>query len=204
MRVERQGNGLACRYCPSGYVPRGNQCVSQVAVTEAQCRRQHGSQFLRVERQGNRLVCRFCYQGFVPLGSQCVSQVAVTEAQCRRQHGSQFLRIERQGNRLVCRFCYPGSVPRGGQCVRVTAGPRTVPGQPRTFACNSRVKQGGDRPETVFVNLGNFSGRARFSYNMITIKDRMLVYLGNTLVIDTGCVSGRGSKYLSILVAPAS
>ena len=65
---------------------------------------------------------------------------------------------------------------------------------PRTEKCDSKTKQGKNTPETIQVNLGNRGGAFSVKYNMIDIKDRMVVSLNGGHVWDTGCVSGSKSK----------
>lgn len=62
----------------------------------------------------------------------------------------------------------------------------------RIAACNDSVKAGGDKPETVAIDLGDFVGTAGFYWNMNTIKDQMKVFLDNNLIYDTGCKSETG------------
>ena len=49
-------------------------------------------------------------------------------------------------------------------CVPVTATPAPPP-PPRTAACNDTVRNGGDTPETVTIDLGGFQGTAKFSWD---------------------------------------
>jgi len=65
---------------------------------------------------------------------------------------------------------------------------------PRTEKCDSKTKQGRNTPETIQVNLGNGGGAFSVKYNMIDIKDRMVVSLNGRHLWDTGCVSGSKSK----------
>jgi hypothetical protein len=64
-------------------------------------------------------------------------------------------------------------------------------------ACNSNTHQGGDTPETHNVEMGQPSGTFTFSWDMYTIKDRMIVSYAGTQLYDTGCVSDIGSVSLS-------
>ncbi|MGI9475393.1 MAG: hypothetical protein ACR2PI_01710 [Hyphomicrobiaceae bacterium] len=198
LRVILKSNGArSCQYCNPGFLPQNGKCTSRHAIAEANCKAKYGASYLRLQRTPSGYLCRYCQNGMVPHNGQCASRVAIFEQQCRQRYRGQFLRVKRQGQRLVCQFCNPGFRPSNGRCLRVVA-PAVRPPPVRVEACNSRVKQGGDRPERVVVNLGNFAGRARFSFNMIRIPDRMQVYLGRRLVLDTGCISGSGQRFLNI------
>jgi hypothetical protein len=60
----------------------------------------------------------------------------------------------------------------------------------RTVDCSTATKSGKDAPATVTVKVGYNQGTAKFSYNLFTVKDRMIVeYAGQTL-LDTGCTNG--------------
>lgn len=67
----------------------------------------------------------------------------------------------------------------------------------QTAACNSAVDQGGDAGGGVTVDLGGFSGKAGFTWEMYRIKDEMLVTVGG-VEKTTGCVSGSGTFELDI------
>lgn len=64
-------------------------------------------------------------------------------------------------------------------------------------ACNSAVEAGGDAGGGVSVDLGNFAGKAGFTWEMYTIKDRMDVTVGG-IQKTTGCVSGSGTFEIDI------
>jgi len=66
-----------------------------------------------------------------------------------------------------------------------------------TAACNSAVDEGGDSGGGVTVDLGGFTGKAGFSWQMHRIKDEMTVTVGGTTK-TTGCVSGTGTFELDI------
>lgn len=82
----------------------------------------------------------------------------------------------------------------------------------RTVDCSTTTKSGKDAPETITVKVGWGTGTANFSYQMYTVKDRMIVrYAGRTL-LDTGCISGSKkvplylngmSDYVTVIVQPA-
>ena len=62
--------------------------------------------------------------------------------------------------------------------------------------CNQQQQAGGDAGETHTVELGRPAGSFTFNWDMYTKPDRMTVtYEGRTL-LDTGCVSGPGSRTL--------
>ena len=64
-------------------------------------------------------------------------------------------------------------------------------------ACNSAVDEGGDSGGGVTVDLGGFTGKAGFSWQMHRIKDEMTVTVGGATK-TTGCVSGTGTFELDI------
>lgn len=86
----------------------------------------------------------------------------------------------------------PGGVAPGG------AGGGPVAVDTRTTTCGATSKSGADAPASITVNMQGLSGTANFSYNMITVKDRMMVRQGNQVLLDTGCVSGSNSVGLPI------
>lgn len=63
--------------------------------------------------------------------------------------------------------------------------------------CNSAVEAGGDAGGGVTVDLGNFVGKAGFTWEMYTIKDQMDVTVGG-IHKTTGCVSGSGTFEIDI------
>ncbi len=67
----------------------------------------------------------------------------------------------------------------------------TDPTPPRTAQCNSTVKAGGNRPETVTVDLGGYAGKVGLSWDMKYVKDQILVTVGGQ-TRDTGCVRRTG------------
>jgi hypothetical protein len=64
-------------------------------------------------------------------------------------------------------------------------------------ACGAVQSQGGNAPETRTVDLGAASGSFTFSWDMVSIKDRMVVKYEGTVLHDTGCVGGSGSVQLT-------
>lgn len=75
--------------------------------------------------------------------------------------------------------------------------PPQPPAPPRAEKCNETVKQGGDKPEVIDVDLGGYQGTAKFSWEHFTIKDRMRVTGGGQLIHDTQCVGFSGAKDFS-------
>lgn len=69
----------------------------------------------------------------------------------------------------------------------------------RSVNCSTTTKSGTDAPATIIVKVGWNPGIAIFSYEMYTVKDRMIVVYGGQTLLDTGCVSGnrRVNLYLS-------
>ncbi len=63
--------------------------------------------------------------------------------------------------------------------------------------CNSAVEEGGDAGGGVSVDLGGFTGKAGFSWQMHNIKDSMMISIGGVQK-TTGCVSGTGTIELDI------
>lgn len=83
-----------------------------------------------------------------------------------------------------------------------TGGTTPAPVGTRTVACSTTTKSGADAPETITVKVGRTAGAAKFSYNMYTVKDRMIVQYGGQTLLDTGCVSG--SKTVSLNLSGVS
>ena len=80
-------------------------------------------------------------------------------------------------------------------CVGIPpSGPQPPPPPPRTAACNDTVRNGGDTPETVTIDLGGYQGTAKFSWDHFSVKDRMKLFAGGQLLHDTQCVGGSGTK----------
>ncbi|GBE08885.1 MAG TPA: hypothetical protein ENG90_04495 [Gammaproteobacteria bacterium] len=67
-------------------------------------------------------------------------------------------------------------------------------GGPTGSVCSTANASGRDAPQTITVDLGKTSGTFGFSWNMVSIKDRMVLTTSTlTPLFDTGCVSGSGS-----------
>lgn len=67
----------------------------------------------------------------------------------------------------------------------------------RDVACNSAVKAGANKPETVNVDLQGFSGKAGFSWNTYSVPDQIIVNYGGP-TYDTGCVGASDSVEFDI------
>ncbi|UXX82409.1 hypothetical protein [Roseovarius pelagicus] len=63
--------------------------------------------------------------------------------------------------------------------------------------CNSAVEAGGDAGGGVTVDLGGFTGRAGFTWEMYNVKDQMNVTVGGVSQ-TTGCVSHSGTIVLDV------
>jgi len=70
-------------------------------------------------------------------------------------------------------------------------------------ACNSAVEAGGDSGGGVTVDLGGFTGKAGFSWQMHRIKDEMTVSVGSVNK-TTGCVSGTGTFEFDVPLSAAT
>ena len=75
---------------------------------------------------------------------------------------------------------------------------------PTQIGCDTTTKQGGNKPETFIVELGQTSGTFVFEYDMYNIPDQMIVQYDGSTLYDTGCVGnkqgagrGKGSKSLT-------
>jgi hypothetical protein len=68
----------------------------------------------------------------------------------------------------------------------------------RTVNCSTTTKSGRNAPATITVQMGQAIGTAKFTYSMISIKDRMIVKYGGGTVLDTGCVSGNGGTSINL------
>lgn len=120
-----------------------------------------------------------------------------------------FAFIRASQNRLIDFYTAELSNGDFGECPAVK---RFEPEKPRTVECSTMTKSGKDTPETIMVKVGWGTGTANFSYQMYTVKDRMIVnYAGQTL-LDTGCISGSRkmplylngmSDYVTVIVQPA-
>ena len=67
-----------------------------------------------------------------------------------------------------------------------------VPTKPPTLIkCDKTTKQGGNKPETFIVELGQKSGTFVFKYNMYSVPDRMLVEYEGKKKFDTGCIGNK-------------
>jgi len=71
------------------------------------------------------------------------------------------------------------------------------PAETQYAACNDVVQSGGNTPVTQTVEMGQTSGTFNFSWDMLSVQDRMIVRYGSTVLHDTGCVSGTGLVSLS-------
>ncbi len=76
--------------------------------------------------------------------------------------------------------------------------PGTPPGGTRVAQCNDTVRQGGDQPEAIEIDLGGRQGQASIDWDMLSVKDQMRVFVDGALVHDTQCVSGTGSQPFSV------
>lgn len=73
-------------------------------------------------------------------------------------------------------------------------GPGPTPTGPvRQVQCNDSAKSGGNKPETLVVDLGRSFGVFRFDYDMYGVPDRMVVHYGGG-TYDTGCTGGNQGK----------
>ena len=78
----------------------------------------------------------------------------------------------------------PGPIPGPGPA---------PPGPVRQVQCNDSAKSGGNKPETLVVDLGRSFGVFRFDYDMYDVPDRMIVHYGGG-TYDTGCTGGKQGK----------
>jgi hypothetical protein len=69
--------------------------------------------------------------------------------------------------------------------------PVEPPRPPVQVACNTTQKQGGDRPEILDVAVGATRGNVSFHYDVMNIKDRIVVSYAGRVLHDTGCISGK-------------
>lgn len=74
------------------------------------------------------------------------------------------------------------------------AGGGSGGGGPTGSICSNANASGSNVPQSISVDLGKTSGTFGFSWEMINIKDRMVLTTSTlTPLFDTGCVSGNGS-----------
>jgi len=64
------------------------------------------------------------------------------------------------------------------------------------FRCDDTQLSGETTPETRVIEMGRTSGTFTFSYDMVAVKDRMVVEYEGSPLFDTGCVSGSDTIYL--------
>ena len=62
---------------------------------------------------------------------------------------------------------------------------------PTQIGCDTTTKQGGNKPETFIVELGQTSGTFVFEYDMYNIPDQMIVQYNGSTLYDTGCVGNK-------------
>lgn len=65
------------------------------------------------------------------------------------------------------------------------------------YRCDDTQVSGETTPETRVIEMGRTSGTFEFSYDMIAVRDRMVVEYEGSPLFDTGCVSGSDTVYLS-------
>jgi RHS repeat-associated protein len=93
----------------------------------------------------------------------------------------------------------PGQQPQQpGQQPQQSGQQPQQPTDIRTVECSSTTKSGADAPATITVKVGKTKGTAKFSYNMYTVKDRMIVQYGGQTLLDTGCISGSKTVPLNL------
>lgn len=80
---------------------------------------------------------------------------------------------------------------------------KSVCGDGDSVACSSVVTAGGDTPESHTIQMGKKSGAFTFSYDMASIKDRMVVKYQGATLYDTGCAAGVNTVPLSFSGASA-
>ncbi len=57
--------------------------------------------------------------------------------------------------------------------------------------CDTKQSEGGPAPDTRSIFMGTRSGSFNFSYDALSIPDQFIIYYGNSLLHDTGCVGDR-------------
>ena len=65
------------------------------------------------------------------------------------------------------------------------------------MTCNQTTNSGTNAPVSQTIELGKKSGSFVFDWDMQNVPDRMNVAYQGTVLFDTGCVSGTGSKTIS-------
>jgi len=64
-------------------------------------------------------------------------------------------------------------------------------GTPTKIACNATTKSGGNQAASYQADLGTNSGSFDFTYNMMSVPDRMVLTYQRSTLLDTGCVGNR-------------
>jgi hypothetical protein len=75
--------------------------------------------------------------------------------------------------------------------------PGPAPG-PAPVPCNNITLPGGDKPETITVNMGKTSGTFVFDYETRSIADQLKVQYQGSVLFDTGCVGTNGTRSVTI------
>ncbi|MBZ0166303.1 MAG: hypothetical protein K8I00_05800, partial [Candidatus Omnitrophica bacterium] len=81
----------------------------------------------------------------------------------------------------------------------------------RSISCNDASKSGGDTPASITVAMGPGSGTANLSYNLYSVKDRIIAQYNGATIFDSGCTGGSqtvpipvsGGGNVHIVVQPA-
>lgn len=68
---------------------------------------------------------------------------------------------------------------------------------PATLRCDNQVKSGGHGVTTLAVELGSKSGAFLFSWDAMNMPDSIVVTYEGGTILNTGLVSGKGSRLLS-------
>jgi hypothetical protein len=94
-------------------------------------------------------------------------------------------------------------------CAQKDAATAVPTKPPVQIGCDTTTKQGGNKPETFIVELGQKSGAFMFKYNMYSVPDRMLVEYEGKKLFDTGCIgnkqgAGKGAGSKSITYSGSS
>jgi hypothetical protein len=71
-------------------------------------------------------------------------------------------------------------------------------------ACNTFVEQGGDTPESHWIEMGQNSGIFWISYETFDQEDEIVVWYENNIVWESGCVGTNGTRSSTVSFGPGS
>ena len=89
----------------------------------------------------------------------------------------------------------------GGQDMNT---PVVKPEHQRTGKCNVTYGSGANAPEQITIDVYQAFGSVSFEYETYTVKDRIQIYNGARLILDTGCVGTQGWRSTTLQISGSS